>query len=356
MNRFGYLMIVSACIAACSKPTIEIPEVDTSELYEAPVKAIENSLANVQDEPSSAPAWGKYAMTLHAHEFHETAIDCYFVASQLHAGEEKWQYLRGMLVQTSDPELAFRIFNKLSDSQSEKSALYLLRKAQVAQRLGDTQAATEIYRQLLNVPEYSDYARIEIARRQFQNGKLVDANQTLDDVSETGQKVAEYKKLRGQLLSRTEVSERGRQMVEASDLAPSVESLIVDPFLESVQRVRRDPFYMARRLAEAALAGDAFSFERLRRLLEDHPELVEIRVQYLRCLLEFQMFEETDSIIEEGLALYPKQIDLLRMQSASMILQKKWETAKQTLNRILEMEPKSRGAMKDLEYVESQLQ
>lgn len=356
MSRICYLIFIVGFISACSKPTQTIPRVDTTELFKAPKRVIEEAYTNVQKSPHSDESWGEYGMTLHAHEFHDAAAKCYLIASEINTNTAKWKYLRAHLVQVSDPELAWSLLDELTKQKATQTHLYLFRKAQVAQRLGSEKLAIEIYQQVLDSSEYSDYSRIELARRQFQIGNYDQTKVVLNGMSLAGRNTAEYSKLLGQLLTRSGEAQKGRELIESSKKQPSIQTQIVDPYLASVQRLRRDPFYLASRYSKATMSGDTFALKRLSRLLDAHPQLVDVRVKYVSCLLHFQRFREADSELEKGLETSPGDIDLLRMQSASMIMQKKWILAEEILVRLLKLQPNSDGAIQDLGYVQSRVQ
>ncbi|MDA7527803.1 tetratricopeptide repeat protein [Planctomicrobium sp.] len=342
---------VFAVLVGCSQPPPDIPTADLSEAFPEVAKFIDGKADEVSQDPRSAKAWGAYAMSLDAHEYRDIAIAAYQEAHRLAPHELKWSYLLSQQLRATAPREALQVLQ--STPLELHDALVTYRIGELAEETGQLELAISSYRDVLKLTPQHPLATSRLATVLFRRGDATAALQQLDSLQ---QAYRESTKLRAQiLLSQGKVSEAktlDAAAISNSKFLPALQ----DPLLKSLFKYRRDPLYQAMQAVESINQGRAWAITTLEKLVEKHPELVQVRLIYAEALLQQNDFEAAENVIATGLEKSPNNAMLLALWGSSEIAQSQWKQAEQHFRAAITVKPDYVGAHADLGYVFEQQQ
>ncbi|RLS73899.1 MAG: tetratricopeptide repeat protein [Planctomycetota bacterium] len=345
--NFWLTATIACLLAGCSETSRlpEPPQPDLSQAYPEVAEFLQERLTDVRSKPKSADAWGHYAMSLDAHEYHSEAIACYEFAIRLAPERMRWKYLLSLRFQEQEPEKAAELLMQVT--QSERPSLAAL--IRYTDLLAELQRGDE-HERLLTLAEkkFPQHPAVlwRRARLCFEAGKKQNA---LDILRTIHGRYLETTALEQRILA--EVSaDRTQHSSLTSDL-PSTDVEIEDKDLAAVANYRRDPLWRGRLAAERANAGDQQGLLTLTQLVAKHPDLVENRLLLAIVLQELGDVNEARRVLLDGLAIAPGNLRFLGELGALSILESNWPDAEEWLRKLLSHHPESVEGRSDLAYV-----
>ena len=113
------------------------------------LRALDTARQKVQNDPSSAAAWGELGMTLLAHQYEAEADRCFAEAARLDAGDASWPYYRGLYAMRYDPDKAVGFLRQAMAGRcaSEHKSALRLRLAEELLEREELVEAEKLFRQ-----------------------------------------------------------------------------------------------------------------------------------------------------------------------------------------------------------------
>jgi tetratricopeptide (TPR) repeat protein len=148
-----------------------VPVIDLTDADPAVAEAITAARTAAVQSPRSAGAWGRLAMTLHAHAYRTDATTCYAAAATLDTNDAVWPYLQGiLLVDGPEPSAALSCLEHAA-RLTPANSLARLRRAELLLELGRTdEAGADFEAALVAAPDEAraafGLARVAAARGQ----------------------------------------------------------------------------------------------------------------------------------------------------------------------------------------------
>jgi tetratricopeptide (TPR) repeat protein len=344
------LPLLQGCQRAPVVPPIPLPNL--TEAYAEVREVVQQRHAALQEDPESAATWGKYALTLDAHEYTNTAEECYRVAIKLNPAAARWKYLLAIKLKGQSPSQAEALLAQLTGRANAELA-ELICHIDVLNDLGKAAAADEILAKANEVFSSHPAVLFRMARQSFESQDFGDAVVHLDSVRG---KFRECVRLQRRLLAVGQQTKAAVPDVRDEENLPSVDQMIQDPHTAAVFSHRRDPLWRGKQAAERARAGDPLGMNSLMGLVNAHPELIDNRLQFALLTAERGGHQQAEQIVREGLRLAPTTPRLLSGLAALSMLQEDWTESKIRLNDLLLVEPESIAGWSDLAFVLEQLE
>jgi tetratricopeptide (TPR) repeat protein len=335
-----------------SDQSAEPPVPELSEAYAEVAVFIRNKAAAVRLAPSSATAWGEYAMALDAHEYRGDAIRCYETANELEPTDARWKYLLALRIKESDARRATSLLHEVV-SDGHNNVAVVIQLADILGQSGKPEELAELLASQKTDSSSHPAIIVKIAENVFADGDTAKAEQLLDLLNDD---FMESAKLRARLFAqRGDMTTANNELTRATQL-PSVMTTIRDAYSESLVNYRRDPLWQGKQAAERANRGDRIALMTLQALVRKHPRLIENRIQ---LSLLFQTVGDTDRAvrsIEEGLELTPNDRRLLAARGTLALLDSEWAIAEDFLGQVIEQDAYQKSAWADLAFVLEQQQ
>ena len=236
---FRRLLALALCAVlwACSEPPpppVEIPNPDTRGMESAVRRALADARREVEAEPESGRAWGRYGMVADVHELDALALEAYARAAEHNPGEAKWLYLRGRLLSLAGVELeeAVELFENVRILDPEVPVVpYRLGETQA--KLGDPRAAADAYRDAVVLdPEFAR-AHLGLGQSLLRLGELEEAVKVLEEAFRLEPRDAATVTALAQALRRAGRLEEAASRAELAAGLEPVET-VVDPYLIEV--------------------------------------------------------------------------------------------------------------------------
>lgn len=327
---------------ACAEAPRPVPEFDARQA-EPRVGARLNALRDVvREHPDSGSAWGRLAISLHAHGYPEAAVSAYATARELRPGTFAYVYLPAVLLGERRDERALELFesarglrpeysplvvreaewlleterpaearNRLVDSRAERYAAaftnHLLGRAAFA--LGDTaEARRKLETAIASLPRYQA-AHAQLAELYRRNGdetaaelareraRIFTAAPALDDPVYA-------------LVPAEGVSSRWHLLRGQSFMAGGDPTRAIEEFREAVRILPTDA-HAANQLASALEAAGRFeeAGDAYRQALELRPGFAEAATGLARVLFEFGDHGAAASLLEDLISTDPAARD-----------------------------------------------
>ncbi len=263
--RSGVALAVLVLVPAVTQAA-ELPTPDLTAVEPRVRAAIEKELATAAREPDSPAAWGRLAMTLHAHQFDEEAASAYAEASRLAPGDFRWIYLRANVEEARDPAAAATLYRQAVELDPNYAPARI-RLASSLEKVGLAADADEHYREAARLEADNAIAHLGLGRLALARGDVDQATRHLErayELSPDTQAVVA-------MLSRAR--HRAGDRAEARRLAQAARDL--PPLLH-----QRDP----RRAQVDLLAVDSESFLRRSKTYRETGQLQASLAELLRLI------------------------------------------------------------------------
>jgi tetratricopeptide (TPR) repeat protein len=129
--------------------------------------ALSKARGDVEANRASAESWGRYAMTLHAHNYLSESVICYEAAGNLDKNNWYWPHLRGSILETGeDPALALLDRRRAADL-APGDAPPRLSLADLLQTLGHLDEAALEYKKALAANRQDGHANLGLGQVAF---------------------------------------------------------------------------------------------------------------------------------------------------------------------------------------------
>lgn len=172
----GIVLIAAVGIAAGAlfqlwRTPDQIPSIDLTTADPAVVEAVNAALEEIRRSPRSADAWGKLAMLLFVHDFFADAELCFERAEDLHPGDPRWPYLRGLTLFKGDarPGEAIACLGRAVERCGDEPTPRLrLGEALIEQ--GRIEAAEQLFREVIEKDGLNARAHLGLGRVHHRKG------------------------------------------------------------------------------------------------------------------------------------------------------------------------------------------
>ena len=173
-------VIVSALLfVPAATQAAQLPAPDLSAVEPRVRAAIEKELTAATREPDSPGAWGRLAMTLHAHQFDEEAASAYAEASRLAPGDFRWVYLRANVEEARDPAAAAALYRQAVELDPNYAPARI-RLASALEKIGLAAGADEHYREAARLEPDNAVAHLGLGRLALGRGEVDQAIRHLE--------------------------------------------------------------------------------------------------------------------------------------------------------------------------------
>lgn len=285
---------------ACAEGPHTVPEFDVRQA-EPRVGARLNSLRDVvREHPDSGSAWGRLALSLHAHGYPEAAVSAYATARELRPGTFAYVYLPAVLLGERRDERARELFESARGLRPNYSPL-VVREAEF---LLETDRPAEARTLLVDSPAERDvtaFAHYLLGRAAFALGDTAEARHRLEAAvasmpryQAAHAQLAELYRRNGDETAAELARERARVFTASPALDDPVYALVPAEGVSSRWHLLRGQSFMAGgdptraidefREAVRILPTDAHAANQLASALEAAGHLEEARDAYRRAL------------------------------------------------------------------------
>ena len=157
----------------------DVPTVDLADAEGPVVRVIEEAAAHVASAPSSADAWGAYAMVLHAHDWTTAADRCYAQGQRLAWNDFRWAYYRGILLTESDPAQALELLERAAQIDPAYGPAFI-RLGAAYREAGREDEALRSFEESLRLAPRNASAQIHLGQLELQRGNVERAIELLE--------------------------------------------------------------------------------------------------------------------------------------------------------------------------------
>lgn len=167
-DRPRYLLLLAAIsLAACGKDTDIplLPDVATDQFDSAVQQQLDAALDDAANHRDDARINGQLGMVLQAYDQQRAAADAYTIARHLQPDEFRWPYYHGIALTALGLETEAQQAYRAAIAVDPEFHGTHLRLARLLADSGDTQAADDIYRSLLQT--HADNAQVHFEYGQF---------------------------------------------------------------------------------------------------------------------------------------------------------------------------------------------
>jgi tetratricopeptide (TPR) repeat protein len=312
-----WFAVASVAVAAillvrALSPGVEarIPEIELAGVHPRVAAAVNAALERVENDLSSAEAWGELGSVLTAHHFRGPADECFANAAQLDHENFRWPYLRGYLAEEVDLAAAVEFYRQALNLNAVYDPLRI-RLGRALARLNRLDEAAEQFAAVVKRDPRNAYARLELARVQLARGDAAAAGRHLESASAIPgwnprpayEELARLAFSSGDLERALEFSRRvERYPQDAAGGAP-------DPVLQAVEAQEALSRRSARQADLLAARGDFAGAARLYRLLAQSRPDMSRPLLNLAQVLEMQgKAAEGIAVFREVIARFPEEI------------------------------------------------
>ena len=330
------MVILTGCTARTPDPPI--PAVDTSGM-EAPVRTLIDAVTrNLEQNPSSAIAWGRLGRVYHAHELVRPALACYAQAMRLEPDAYQWPYLAAHAASEVDKSAALDYFDK-ARALAPRNATVLVAHGNLLAQTARHDAAAEAFLAALEADDRPSFARVGLARVALFQGDLARARALLE-------RAAEQSPTDGSiypLLTRVYAQLGEAESAALAELLAKVHDKPLkppDPVLGAMTALAANSHALASAGTELAERGDLLAAEaQLRKVLAIRPG-TPLDFGILATVLSRQgRHTEAMEFFARGLAGNPDDVVLLSHQGLTQMLMGNIEAAQASLERAATLDP-----------------
>ncbi len=255
---------------AAGASAAELPSPDLTAVEPRVRAVIEKELATAAREPDSASAWGRLAMTLHAHQFDDEAAAAYTEASRLAPDDFRWFYLRANVEEATDPSAAAALYRQAVELDPNYAPARI-RLASALEKIGLAADANEHYRQAARLEPDNAVAHLGLGRLALARGDVDQATRHLERAYELSPETQAVVAMLSRARQRAGDRAGARRLAQAArDLPPLLHQR--DPRRAQVDLLAVDSESFLRRSKTYRETGQLqASLGELRRLIELEP-------------------------------------------------------------------------------------
>lgn len=257
----------------------QVPNPDRTAMEPQVAAKIGEAREAVLAAPTSAEAWGRFAMVLQAHRLESDAAVCYRRAAELSPGEFRWQYLLAHALKDTDAQGALAVAEASSRLNPDYAPLYVFR-GQLLETFNRVDEAMAQYQKAVELDPKNTMAEFGLGRLYLARGEVEEALRYLltardlsEDVGAIHGVLAQAYRQRGDMKSALRENRLGSQRTETISIA--------DPIHYAMRKESVSSSAQLQRAIEADEAGDHETAERLyQELVRLRPDDADIRVRF----------------------------------------------------------------------------
>lgn len=292
-------------------------------------------------QPASAAAVGDLGIVYHANQFNARALLLYATAAALDAGDRRWPYYQGLLLEErGDHEAALAAFLRAT-TLAPADAHAWLHVGDIRFKRGDAAGAADAYRRVREAPApppasagevtrrvavpVAAYGDLGLARLLIDRGARDEARSAIDRLIAAHPSFGSARALRHQLRDRSEDATR----VENGSFVPPA-----DPLLDAVAARSNHPELLLKHAAIAGRGGDTPWRELLaRRALAADPRGLDVLMEMSATLQAAGRLTEALDYLRQAEAVAPGDHHLLVEQGKNLSDLGRLDEAEQVLRR-----------------------
>tara|TARA_R110002111_G_scaffold203713_2_gene268545 strand:+ start:6731 stop:8089 length:1359 start_codon:yes stop_codon:yes gene_type:complete len=336
------LLIGSLTLKKRQPPEVSLTILDSISLdgLDSNVSAfISNASDGVRNNPNSDQAWGRLAMILAAHHFHEQARSCFQIAEQLNTDEFLWPYLQGHLATVQDQAAAIQHFERCI-ALRPNSALSHLRLGELLLEMKQTQSALEQLETADRLDPDNPRVQLALARLALMNGDLKLSLKLATQAAER----AKQKRAPLELLAQIQMALKNEPAAEAQiqilATMPPGPTTWPDPFVLELENLRRDSDALLERVDELIQAGQLQEALRLlTRIVDEHPDVPVYQIKLARVLLDIEQDDLASKVLDRALELHPESSELNRLRGLVYFRSEDWSNAALKFRQAVSLKP-----------------
>lgn len=192
----------------------EVPLIDLEKLHGDVVSRLKFRQQQVDDDPSSAQAWGRLAIVLDIHDLKEPAIACYRRAMALDGKEFRWPYFAGISASIGDSQQALKLFKEAGELRTGYGPL-AVRRGMLLLSSGDLPAAREAFSRAVAIDGTLVQGHLGLARCALGDGDDSEALTHLDRCEALGPASGEVASTRALILQRNGDAAAAEELLES---------------------------------------------------------------------------------------------------------------------------------------------
>ncbi|MFL5339631.1 MAG: tetratricopeptide repeat protein [Gemmataceae bacterium] len=292
----------------------------------------------VEREPKSAAAWGRYGMVLYAHGRLAECEPVFAAAQRLDPDDPRWPYFRGLAARVERPDDAVESLREALRC-SPRNATVRLRLAELLLELDRLDQAEPLFRELAFCHSASPRARLGLGQVLARRGRWREALDPLwaaadDPISRRAARTAlaeAYFRL-----GRFDESEAERRQVAA--LPPDLPW--PDPYVSEAGGLQAGPeqrIERASQLFERGARDDGVAL--IQELIRDHPESVQAHLTLGKMQLELGQAAPAEEALQQALALNRHSAEAHFLLAIARLSRGDNAGAEESLNRAVAEKP-----------------
>ncbi|HVS15394.1 MAG TPA: tetratricopeptide repeat protein [Thermoanaerobaculia bacterium] len=337
-GAFAVLLPVGVPASLAQAPEVPVP--DLAGVEEAVRRAVESLREEVRAAPTSAGTWGRYAMTLDAHRFPVEAEAAYREAHRLAAGDFRWAYFLGAVVEFSDPAQAAEWFQRALEIDGAYAPAHA-RLAHTLELLGRDRDARAHYLRAAALDPTDPLAQLGLGNIALRAGETESALRHLERAYQLGPEIRAVVATlaRGHQIGGDR--DRARRLATEARNLPRL-TLRFDPRRTAVNDLAVDSGSALRRAQRHVDLGQPErALEVLEEALGADPEAV---VAWIVAAGLQDQLGQTEASLESArraLALDPDRLDALAVRAGVLFKLGRFDEAERVARRVLTRDPRN---------------
>ncbi|MEM7350873.1 MAG: tetratricopeptide repeat protein [Acidobacteriota bacterium] len=317
-----------------------VPEPDMTDMEPQVAERFRETRNAIVRDPTSADAWGRFAMVAHAHELWDEAGVAYRQAEKLDFRDERWPYFLGdvLSVVGTDLDAAAEAFRRAMKLRPDYAPAHL-RLGRVLYAAGQSPAAARELERALALEGGLQPARVTLGQIRLAEGKLGAAATLLEEILRQQPRHAQALATLGQVYMRQGRRQEARKIAERARDAAQF-NLFEDPLMSKVVVEGVSSILIWDR-AKAFLdnGNDEQARRGLLQVIALQPENADAHQQLAIAYGNLGDLVRSRQHLERAVALAPDRVDALIQLATVQLEQQQPGPAIPHLKRILELAP-----------------
>ena len=322
---FGLLCAVLACT-----PVREPPNVQTTGLDSSAAALIQHQLDKVRTAPRSGKAWGELGAVLKSFAFREHAEYCLQQAERLDRKDPRWPYLQATLRLSDSPPLATEKLLRTVRLCGNEPEMPRLRLARLMAENGQTDAAREELKKLLDARPNCGPTRLMIAQLSQSDGEL-DQAISLAKSCTTNAYTARSAWTLLSALHRRKGDTNAAELASRRAATSAADAPWPDPFEDEVLAWRHDARSLSDRAQSYLMAGRATdAMPLIQRLIREHPDFAETWLLLGRAQVLLKQPAAAEQSLRRFLQMDPQSVNGHFQLGMCLMAQQRYDEAAAT--------------------------
>lgn len=303
------------------------------------VQLVEETIEQVQENPSSAEAWGKLGMVYHSHGFEQQALQAYEKASSLDTKDGRWLYLTADVLADDDPEKSLTLLRQSVDLMGDRYPTALVRLAVALVERGELDQAEQLAkRALAKQPQYGR-ALQTLGQVQLAKGDVQQARTLLEQAIRHEPDSHQAHILLAQVYQSSGEADRATPLVARAELLDQ-HALVRDELVDEIHKMRTGEIAWVDR-ADVWMREGKFDLARqlLEAIVKDYPQS---HRGWMNLGMVYQIvgnLRASDAAFKRAREIKPDQDNLMLMHSYTLLRIGQVENAQKIIREILTRKP-----------------